>query len=163
MFILKALSIYFFSFERLEIMEFNPAYLQRKSESQDIKWFALVYISGTDRIRINICVSCLPGQLILFLSYHAEVIGVPEDKWSGLAFLSNCQDSEWSMQNHRIQKPVLANSIAAQDWRCDLSILCNKKRLLKKKFWGDVIYSVTENNDTEYKCKSKIQNSLFMF
>lgn len=122
-----------FSFERLEIMEFNPAYLQRrKLESQDIKWFALVYISG-DRIRINIWVSCLPGQLILFLSYHAEVIGVPENKWSGLAFFSsNCQDSEWSMQNHRIQKPVLANSIAAQDLQCDLSILCNKKRLLKK-------------------------------
>ena len=39
-FMLEALSIYFFSFERLtlEIMEFNPTYLQRrKLESQDIK------------------------------------------------------------------------------------------------------------------------------
>lgn len=38
------------------------------------------------------------------------------------------------MQNHKIQKPVLANSIAVQDLQCDLSIPCNKKRLLKKKF-----------------------------
>ena len=133
-FMLEALSIYFFSFERLtsEIMEFNPTYLQRrKLESQDIKWSAPYLVSiSSDRIRINIWVSCLSGQLMFFPSYRAEAIGVPDNKWWGPAFFAlDCQDLEWSMQNHRIQKPVLANSIAGQDLLCDFSILCDKKRL----------------------------------
>lgn len=142
-------------------MSFNPtifreAYWSPKTSSDILHFTYLV----TELESVSDFSVFQASSFFFFSLCHAEAVGIPDNTWSWVLafFASDCQDSGQSMYNHRIQNPVLANSVAGQDLLCDFSILCNKKTLWT---WCYVLFFW--KNNTKSKCpKFKIQDSLHL-